>query len=52
MDFAFGLSNEFWVSFYIGEQVYDKQFVFLPETITPANFTMVPVLERKGVMIG
>ncbi len=52
MDFAFGLSNEFWVSFYIGEQVFDKQFVFLPETISPANFTLVPVLERKGVMIG
>lgn len=52
MDFTFGLSNEFWVSFYIGEQVYDRQYIFLPETISPANFTLIPVLECKGVMIG
>jgi hypothetical protein len=52
MDFTFGLSNEYWVSFYVGEQVYDKQYVFLPETIQPSNFTIIPLLERRGVMIG
>ena len=52
MDFTFGLSNEYWVSFYAGEQIYDKQYVFLPESIRPANFTTIPLLERKGVMIG
>ncbi|MCU0433660.1 MAG: hypothetical protein MUC87_09430 [Bacteroidia bacterium] len=52
MDFTFGLSNEYWVSFYVGEQIYDKQYVFLPETINPSNFTRIPLLDRKGVMIG
>lgn len=52
MDFTFGLTNEYWVSFYIGDQVFDKRYIFLPETISEANCTLVPVLRRKGVMIG
>lgn len=52
MENVFGLNNEFWVSFYIGKQIYDKKYVFLPETIAEGNFTHVPVLEKRGVMIG
>jgi hypothetical protein len=48
---VFRLSNEYWVSFYIGEVIYDKRFIFLPETIGGAFFTQVPLLEQKGVMI-
>ena len=51
MENTFGLTNEFWVSFYIGEQVYDKKYVFLPESITEKNFTPVPLLNVEGVMI-
>jgi hypothetical protein len=51
MDNLFGLSNEFWVSFYKGKDIYDKKYIFLPETITEENFTMIPVLNKKGVMI-
>jgi hypothetical protein len=51
MDNLFGLSNEFWVSFYRGKDIYDKKYIFLPETITEDNFTMIPVLNKKGVMI-
>jgi hypothetical protein len=51
MDNLFGLSNEFWVSFYKDKDIYDKKYIFLPETISEENFTMIPVLNKRGVMI-
>jgi hypothetical protein len=51
MDNLFGLSNEFWVSFYKGKDIYDKKYIFLPESITEDNFTHIPVLNKPGVMI-
>ncbi len=51
MDNVFGLSNEYWVSFYIGKTIYDKKYIFLPESIIEDNFTHIPVLETAGVMI-
>lgn len=52
MEDVFGLSNEYWVSFYIGKQIYDKKYIFLPETISEANYTTIPIMNVKGVMIG
>ncbi len=51
MENTFGLTNEFWVSFYIKDKIYDKQYIFLPETINSKNFTKVPILNAEGVMI-
>ena len=51
MDNLFGLSNEFWVSFYKGKDIYDKKYIFLPESISEDNFTTIPVLNKPGVMI-
>jgi len=48
---VFGLSNEYWISFYLGKDMYDKKYVFVPESITEENFTNIPVLNKKGVMI-
>jgi hypothetical protein len=48
---VFGLSNEYWISFYLGKDMYDKKYVFLPESITEENLTMIPVLNKRGVMI-
>ena len=48
---VFGLNNEYWVSFYINKEIFDKKYVFLPETIKKDFFTTVPILNRKGVMI-
>src|ERR1700748_1640534 len=28
---TFGLNNEYWLSYYIGKEIYDKKFIFLPE---------------------
>jgi len=51
MEEVFGLANEYWVSFYVDSTMYDKKFVFLPETISEANMKIIPVLGAKGVMI-
>lgn len=48
---VFSLSNEYWLSFYIDNLMYDKKFIFLPETIHEENFTQIPLLGIKGVMI-
>lgn len=51
MEDVFGLANEYWVSFWVEEQLYDKKFVFLPESISPTNMKPLPVLGEVGVMI-
>lgn len=51
MDNLFGLSNEYWVSFYMGSDIYDKKYIFLPESIKEENFTNIPVLNKRGVML-
>lgn len=48
---TFGLNNEYWVSYYIGSDIYDKKFIFLPESIVEGNFIKLPVLNKVGVMI-
>ena len=48
---TFGLNNEFWLSYYIGKDIYDKKFIFLPESIVELNFIKLPVVNKVGVMI-
>jgi hypothetical protein len=48
---TFGLNNEYWVSYYIGKHIYDKKFIFLPESIVDSNFIKLPVVNKPGVMI-
>jgi hypothetical protein len=51
MEDVFGLANEYWVSFWVDEVMYDKRFIFLPESISPQKMKKLPVLGIKGVMI-
>lgn len=48
---TFGLNNEYWLSYYIDGNIYDKKFIFLPESIIDSNFIKLPVLNKPGVMI-
>lgn len=48
---TFGLNNEYWLSYYIGGNIYDKKFIFLPESIVEMNFSRLPVINKVGVMI-
>jgi hypothetical protein len=49
---VFGLSNEYWLSYYLGRDIYDKKFIFLPESIVESNFIKIPLVNMPGVMIG
>jgi hypothetical protein len=49
-DDVFHLSNEYWVSYYIANQMYDKKFVFVPESIKEENLTYIKELEMEGVL--
>jgi hypothetical protein len=51
MEDVFGLANEYWVSFWVNEVMYDKKFVFLPEAIAPNKMKMIEHIGMKGVMI-
>lgn len=48
---VFGLHNEYWVSFFKDNELLDKKYIFLAETIKDENLTLVPVLDKKGIMI-
>jgi hypothetical protein len=47
----FGLTNEYWVSFQFDNYMYDKRYVFVKGSIDIENFTTIPFLDKKGVMI-
>lgn len=49
---VFGLTNEYWLSFYIDGTIYDKKYIFLPESIVDENLIKVPLVNKPGVMIG
>ena len=47
---VFHLNNEYWLSYYIGSQIYDKRFVFVPDSIREDNLTYIKELEAEGVL--
>ena len=46
----FRLNNQYWVSYYRGAQIFDKKFIFVPDSIVPANLTPVALIQRSGVL--
>ncbi|MBX2914045.1 MAG: hypothetical protein KF856_02105 [Cyclobacteriaceae bacterium] len=46
----FHLNNEYWVSYYIGTQIYDRRFVFVPDSICETNLTFIKELDKEGVL--
>ncbi len=51
MEDVFGLANEYWVSFWVDGKLYDKKFVFVPESISEQNMKNIPIMGEIGVMI-
>lgn len=46
----FKLVNQFWVSYYIGEEMYDKKFLFMPESISDDHFSFIEAVQMEGVL--
>ena len=51
MEELFALSNQYWLSFYVSRALHDKKYIFLAGSIDEANFTQLPLMNAKGVMI-
>lgn len=47
----FHLTNEFWVSFWIDDVMYDKRFLFLPGSIKQEDFKLIEILGHKGMLL-
>lgn len=47
----FDIANEFWISFSYEGYMYDKKYVFVRGSISEDNFTVIPFVDKKGVMI-
>jgi hypothetical protein len=47
---VFHLNNEYWVSYYIDKQIFDKRFVFVPDSIKEENLTFIKEIEMDGVL--
>ena len=46
----FHIYNEYWVSYYIGRKIYDKKFIFVPESIVEENLIPIAILNMRGVL--
>ncbi len=47
---VFHLNNEYWVSYYVGNQIYDKKFIFVPDSITEQHLVNIPALGLEGIL--
>jgi len=47
---VFHLNNEYWVSYYINKQIFDKRFVFVPDALLEENLTYIKELDKIGVL--
>lgn len=47
----FDVTNEYWVSFQYNDYMYDKKYIFVKGSISKINFTLIPFINKKGVMI-
>lgn len=46
----FALTNEYWVSYYILDQIFDKKFIFAEGSMDPSNLSFIPELGLEGVL--
>ena len=47
---VFHLNNEFWVSYFIENQIYDKKFIFVPDSIIEANLITIDPPGVQGIL--
>ena len=47
---VFHLNNEYWLSYYVGAQIFDKRFLFVPDSIREENISFIKELNMEGVL--
>ncbi len=48
---VFGMFNEYWLSYFGEDRLYDKKYIFVPESIQEENLTKVPLMGIDGILI-
>jgi hypothetical protein len=48
---VFGLNNEYMLSFYIDGTIYDRKFIFVPDSVVENNLIQIPLIDRPGILI-
>jgi hypothetical protein len=47
---VFHLTNEYWISYWINEKLYDRRFLFVPDSLSFQNCIFVNILEKEAVL--
>lgn len=47
---VFHLTNEYWVSYWVEGRLFDKRYIFVPETIVEHNLIPIALLEMEGIL--
>ena len=47
----FALNNQFKVTFFEGNQMFDKMFLFRKNTINTKALQTIPLMEKKGILV-
>ena len=46
----FAFTNEFKVSFFINDTLYDKTFIFKPTSVSIENLSKLPLIKNEGIL--
>jgi len=48
---VFGLNNEYMLTFYIDKMIYDRKYIFVPDSIVEENLITIPLVDKPGILI-
>jgi hypothetical protein len=48
---VFGLNNEYMLTFYIEQMIYDRKYIFVPDSIVEENLIQIPLVDKPGILI-
>ncbi|MCB0755664.1 MAG: hypothetical protein H6603_11675 [Flavobacteriales bacterium] len=48
---VFGLNNEYMLTFYIDQLIYDRKYIFVPDSIVEENLIQIPLIDKPGILI-
>ncbi|MCK0157493.1 hypothetical protein MWU65_09910 [Cellulophaga sp. F20128] len=45
------LNNVFYVTFFAGDKLYEKNYIFKKNSVLENNMTFIPILEKEGILV-
>lgn len=48
---VFGLNNQYFLTFYLDGEIYDRKFIFVPGSVADENLIEVPLVNLPGILI-